>query len=257
MLVYYDFQLDHVEEAKPGDLFARRDTHSDKIERRLHELIEDPLARLWHRVRKEGVKEVTDWSEIRAAHLIFLSQPARFVDHSRDAAIEQREIDDLLGMDDVYLDMLVGLQMKEYELRLFRMPREGSHPDSRTACLFYPQTGVIGFPVMEDPEKKASATVTGGFGIPLHPQILLTAIPRTVHEPWLAELRKMFQAFSVGFTDECRKVVIPATVADRYNRAELAVRIRILRGLAKNIVQLMARMRTLIDKTHRVAGLAP
>src|SRR5262249_9228423 len=81
-------QLDRIEEAKSRDLFAESDVHSENIERRLHELIEDPLGRLWHRVRKEGVKEITDWREIRAAHLAFLAQPPRVLDRSRDPSIE-------------------------------------------------------------------------------------------------------------------------------------------------------------------------
>jgi len=252
MLVYYDFQLDRIEEAKARDLFAQTDLHSTDIERRLHELIEDPLGRLWHRVREEGIKEVTDWREIRAAHLVFLTQPSRFIDHSTHPSTVERKLDDVLGRDDAYLDALVRLQMNEYDLRVFSMPEdEGGKIES----LFYPQPGVIGFPILEDPEKKVLASVTVAFGIPLHPQILLTAVPKTVLEPWLAEAQQMFQAFSVGLTDECRKVVIPATVADRYDRAELVARIKILRALAKNVVPLMTRMKEVIGKAHRLAGL--
>src|SRR5215831_38219 len=79
-LVYYDFELDRIEEAKGKDLFAQPDIHSVATERRLQELVEDPLARLWHRVREEGIKEVSDWRELRAAHLIFLTQASRFID---------------------------------------------------------------------------------------------------------------------------------------------------------------------------------
>ena len=49
--------------------------------------------------------------------------------------------------------------------------------------------------------------------------------------------------------------VIPATVADRYDQAELVARIKILRELAKNMVQLMAGMHKVIGKMHSVAGL--
>ena len=80
---------------------------------------------------------------------------------------------------------------------------------------------------------------------------------KATHEPWLATVRNSLQAFSVGLTDSCRKVVIPATVADRYDHAELATRIKSLRALGKEMVQLMVRMKELIGRARRIAGLAP
>jgi hypothetical protein len=260
MLVYYDFETDRIEEAKAKDLFAQRDVHPKEIDERFQALIEDPLARLWHRVREEGVKPVTDWREIRAAHLIFLAQPARIIDHAQDAATDDRKLDDLLGKDDAYLDMLVGIHMQEYELRLFALSEGPALPGSSEAsraCLFYPETGLVGFPLLEDPEKKALASITGGFGIPLHPQLLLTMLPKAVHEPWLAMTRGMFQAFSVGLTDSCRKIVIPATVADRYGHDELVTRIKAQRALTRDVLQQMGRMKELITQMHRIAGLVP
>jgi len=138
MLVYYDSQLDRIEEAKSRDLFAEPDLHSEKVERRLTELIEDPLARLWHRVQKEGVKEITDWRELRAAHLVFLAQPTRFMDRSRDRSTDESKLEDLLGRDDAYLDVLVRLQMNENDLRLFSMPeKDESQPGSPIASLLF------------------------------------------------------------------------------------------------------------------------
>ncbi len=252
VLVYYDFQRDRIEEAKARDLFAQTDLHSADIERRLHELIEDPLGRLWHRVRKEGIKPITDPREVRAAHLVFLTQACRFIDQSTHASTVERKLVDVLGRDDAYLDALVSLQVNDYDLRVFSMPKDDR---SKVEFLFYPQTGVIGFPVLEDPAKKVLASVTVALGIPLHPQILLAAVPKTVLEPWLAQVQPMFQAFSLGLTDECRKVVIPATVADRYDRAELVARIKILRALAKEVVPLMTRMKEIVVDAHRLVGL--
>src|SRR4051812_37310510 len=90
-LVYYDFATGRIGEAKAKDLFATPDVHPKEVDDRIHELIEDPLARLWHRVRREGVVSVTDWREIRAAHLLFLSQPLRVIDHSQ--APGERKLD--------------------------------------------------------------------------------------------------------------------------------------------------------------------
>src|SRR5262249_32708935 len=152
--------------------FAESDLHSDKVERRLHKLVEDPLGRLWHRVRKEGVKQITDWREVRAAHLVFLAQPHRILDRSRDPSIEPSNLEDLLGRDDACLDALVQLQINEYDLRLFSMPeQEKGQPGSPIASLFFPETGMFGFPLLEDPENKPLASITAGFAIPLHPKI--------------------------------------------------------------------------------------
>jgi hypothetical protein len=88
------------------------------------------------------VKEITDWREIRAAHLVFLAQPPRLLDRSRDPSIEESKLEDLLGRDDAFLDALVQLHMGEYDLRLFSMPeQEEGRPGSRIASLFYPQIG--------------------------------------------------------------------------------------------------------------------
>src|SRR5712664_3472591 len=76
-LVYYNFDTDKIEEEKARLLFAREDVHSEEIDLRFGDLIEAPLGRFWNRVQKDGVIEITDWAEIRAAHLIFLAQPAR------------------------------------------------------------------------------------------------------------------------------------------------------------------------------------
>lgn len=155
--MYYDFQTDLIEEATPRDLFAREDVHSQEIDLRFRDLIEAPLGRLWKRVRKEGVKTITDWTEIRAAHLVFFGQTARFVDHSQDTpTTEDRRLEGLLSLPEAQLDVLMKMEMAENELRLFHLPHG--------ACLFYPQTGIVGFPVMEDPQKKPLASVTGGFG---------------------------------------------------------------------------------------------
>jgi uncharacterized protein DUF4238 len=248
LLVYYDSQLDRFEEAKSRDLFAEPDLHSEKIERRLHELIEDPLARLWHRVRKEGVEQITDWREIRAAHLVFLVQPPRILDRYRDRSIEESKLEDLLGRDDAFLDGLVQFQMNEYDLRLFSMPmQEERQPRSRIAGLFYPQVGMFGFPLTEDPGKKPLGGITAGLGIPLHPQILLTTTPKTVYQPSLASVREMFQAFSIG-PDDCRKVVIPATTLNSYPRGDLVTRIKGMRYAANELVKAMTRMKQLIDQ---------
>jgi len=248
MLVYYDSQLDRIEEAKSRDLFAESDLQSEEVERRLTELIEDQLGRLWHRVRKEGVKEITDWRELRAAHLVFLAQPARFMDRSRDPSTDESNLEDLLGRDDAHLDVLVRLQMNEYDLRLFSMPeKEESQPGSPIASLLFPQIGMFGFPLLEDPWKKPLASITAGFGIPLHPKILLTITPKTVHEPWLARVREMFQAFSIG-PDHCRKVVVRATTLDGYPRDDLVVRIKGMRNCANELVKAMTRMKELIDQ---------
>jgi len=50
MLVYYDFSTDSIQEAKSKALFAKPDVHSERVDGRFQDLIEDPLARLWHRV---------------------------------------------------------------------------------------------------------------------------------------------------------------------------------------------------------------
>src|SRR5581483_3942749 len=131
-------------------------------------------------------------------------QPARVVDHFQDSAVDGRKLDDLLGKDEAYLNALIAVHMQEYELRLFRMPEQDGDPEL-TASLFYPQNGLIGFPLFHDPTKKMES-VTAGHGLPLHPQILMTMLPKTVYEPWLSAARKMFQAFSVGLADDCRKV---------------------------------------------------
>ena len=68
----------------------------------------------------------------------------------------------------------------------------------------------------------------------------------------------MFQAFSVGLVgSNCRKVVIPAAVADHYDRAQLATRIKALRGLATEIFQQTVKMKELIGQMHKIAGIAP
>jgi hypothetical protein len=100
---------------------------------------------------------------------------------------------------------------------------------------------------MEDPEKKPLAGVTAGLGIPLHPQILLTTTPKTVHEPSLAGVRELFQAFSIG-PDDCRKVVIPATTLDSYPRDDLVDRIKSMRNGANELMKAMTRMKQLIDQ---------
>jgi len=183
-----------------------------------------------------------------------LAQPARIVDHADDQPGSERKLEELLVRPEAELDVLVGLQQNEYDLRVFGMPPHEDDGD-QTACLFYPEVGLVGFPVMEDPLKKPLASVTAGAGLPLHPQVMLTMIPKTAHEPWLATVRNTLQAFSVGAAETTRKVVVPATVADRYDHAELRMRIKSLRGLAKELVRATVRMKELITQAHRMAGL--
>ena len=85
--------------------------------------------------------------------------------------------------------------------------------------------------------------------------MVLTLIPKTAQEPYLATAREMFQAFSVGLSEKCTKVVVPATIAERYDHMELAARIKVQRALAKEVVATMSRLQKLIVEAHRIAGL--
>lgn len=131
-------------------------------------------------------------------------------------------------------------------------PQEGS--DER-AVLCYPQTGSVGIPVIEDPEKQPLGTVTVAFGIPLHPQVMLAIVPKTIGTAGLSMIHDTAHAYSVGLTNNCRKVVVPPRAIERYGLDDLAQRIRTLRTLAAEMAWAMTQMKDLIMGAYRTAGL--
>ena len=116
---------------------------------------------------------------------------------------------------------------------------------------------MIGIPVLEDREKKPLAAVTVGFGIPLHPKVMLACVPKTVGPDGLSMIHETTQAYSVGHTGSCRRVVIPLPALDKYGPGDVAKRIRSLRAGAIKMKRTMVRLNNKTRELYRRLGLEP
>lgn len=206
----YDFDRDAFDVVSSKHLYTTDAPWSDSVEAFLNRYVETPLAAFLKRYGESRREAEPSQIELRALKLAVLLQVERSGfngDLQKTAQKDELALNTLVtAVDDFYRFVHVPLRKER---------------------LFFPETGVIMFPLVASHPAIA---------LPLHPSYLSVMVPIPV-DRFLLQIESLredednFTALSAGF-DSSRRVVIPGSLWGKHAEAELKGAICEARGRA-------------------------
>lgn len=200
-LAYVDIAAQRLRRRSSKSLLVKRQGLDTEMEELLSKYVETPVANLRQRWVDTGRRPEPRWPEFRAILLLLALQPARYLQLCRRPGRESG-LDLLRGGEDV-INRLAVQVADQYNLVTF------ADPGYR---LFVPETGAFGFYIHD---RGCATGCTIATGLPLHPQVLVALVSKSVTEDvlaWHGRNPGHIVGLTVGSATDLNRVVVPSEV---------------------------------------------
>lgn len=242
---YYDFDDGRIHDRGTGEVFCLPGLNTDAAEKAFNKYIETPVSRLRKQVLSAPLGRasvgIDDWAAYRALYLLVLIQGARAAE-AFDGAIPGLSNADLFELGEGALDHLVQLSMQRFQIMLI--------PVSEPSRLFFPSTGIFGFPL---PDNRVRTQFSVCIGMPLTPKVLVALTPTTVSPDATRRVTHVTQ-MSIG-AERARQVIIPPDYLAQAGKADLVATMNSERLRVVAMMQDIQELHLLLERAQQIAGL--